>query len=188
MNAKLTAEVWSRDFDSSEHLILLGIAFLIEEGQEPPYEIGISRLAWLVGHSPRQIQRILARLCADGILTASRRSFGRGIKNSYFVNVEKASPKLPYEEVRKYRAASDPPQAFIPASLRKEVFERGTYRCLACGSWKDLQIDHIHAQSKGGPTEFDNLQTLCGPCNTLKGDACIDYRPITSDLATETIQ
>jgi hypothetical protein len=57
----------------------------------------------------------------------------------------------------------------IPNGLRKQVFERDAYRCVSCGSWHDLQADHIIPESKGGPTTLENLQTMCRPCNVRKG-------------------
>lgn len=49
------------------------------------------------------------------------------------------------------------------------VFKRDGYRCVACGSDEDLTVDHIFPWSKGGSDELDNLQTLCGTCNSSKG-------------------
>lgn len=60
-------------------------------------------------------------------------------------------------------------KATIGGALRTAVMERDEYRCRQCGTHLRLSIDHIVAESKGGPTEFDNLQTLCLPCNTRKG-------------------
>jgi len=60
-------------------------------------------------------------------------------------------------------------KAVISSALRTEVFERDAYRCVACGGYKDLSCDHIHPESKGGPTTMDNLQTMCRPCNSKKG-------------------
>jgi len=57
----------------------------------------------------------------------------------------------------------------IPAILRTAVFERDAYRCKHCGGWEKLCADHIIPESKGGPTTFENLQTLCSPCNLRKG-------------------
>ena len=51
----------------------------------------------------------------------------------------------------------------------KQVFERDRYRCCQCGGWRDLEIDHIYPKGKGGSSELDNLQTLCGNCNRVKG-------------------
>lgn len=67
-------------------------------------------------------------------------------------------------------------KAPIPQSLRVQVFERDGYRCQTpgCGSWKDLQVDHIHPESLGGPTTLGNLQTLCRPCNGRKGTKLAD--------------
>lgn len=30
-------------------------------------------------------------------------------------------------------------------------------------------MDHVTPWSQGGPTELDNLQLLCGPCDIAKG-------------------
>jgi hypothetical protein len=57
----------------------------------------------------------------------------------------------------------------ISSRLRWRVFRRDGYRCLFCGSLEDLTADHIIAEVNGGPTEFENLQTLCRPCNSKKG-------------------
>ena len=35
---------------------------------------------------------------------------------------------------------------------------------------EDMTFDHRHPQAKGGGHELDNLQLLCGPCNSIKGD------------------
>lgn len=32
-----------------------------------------------------------------------------------------------------------------------------------------LTIDHVHPRSKGGPNNFENLQTLCNVCNNARG-------------------
>jgi hypothetical protein len=57
----------------------------------------------------------------------------------------------------------------IPSDLRRRVFERNAYRCLNCGTHMNLTVDHIKPESKGGTLDFDNLQTLCAPCNSAKG-------------------
>lgn len=64
----------------------------------------------------------------------------------------------------------------ISAKLRYMIFERDHFTCVSCGrsSKQDdvqLEIDHIVPVSRGGTSEFSNLQTLCTDCNRGKGDA-----------------
>jgi hypothetical protein len=60
--------------------------------------------------------------------------------------------------------------------LRFRVFYRDGMTCRICGKSRakhhdlELVVDHIIPWSKGGETIFENLQTLCQPCNGGKGD------------------
>lgn len=69
--------------------------------------------------------------------------------------------KLPPEKTYKKRK--------INGSIRIKVMERDAYRCKKCNSHKDLAIDHIIPESKGGTLDIENLQTLCRTCNSKKG-------------------
>ena len=45
--------------------------------------------------------------------------------------------------------------------------------CAGCKVWlpfRNFTIDHLVPQSRGGTDHPDNLQMLCGACNSLKGD------------------
>lgn len=57
----------------------------------------------------------------------------------------------------------------ISGQLRTQVYERDLYRCVHCGTHKDLSVDHIYPERLGGTLDLDNLQTLCRPCNSSKG-------------------
>ena len=44
--------------------------------------------------------------------------------------------------------------------------------CAGCRGFfqiRNLTIDHIVSQAKGGTHHIDNLQLLCGACNSTKG-------------------
>jgi hypothetical protein len=71
--------------------------------------------------------------------------------------------------LREPRRPSLPRKVRIPAALRKAVLERDGYRCVACGGWRDLTLDHRIPESVGGPTTVDNLQAMCQPCNSRRG-------------------
>jgi hypothetical protein len=49
----------------------------------------------------------------------------------------------------------------IPATLRRAVIHRDGNRCVIDGSRNRLQVHHIVPSSQGGPTEAENLITLC---------------------------
>lgn len=57
----------------------------------------------------------------------------------------------------------------IPIELRRAVYERDGFHCVQCGADRPLSLDHIYPWSLGGEDTFDNLQTLCLPCNSRKG-------------------
>lgn len=66
---------------------------------------------------------------------------------------------------------------------RAAIFERDSYKCQKCGSNHNLHIDHITPLSKGGSNDVDNLQTLCGRCNSQKGNRnSNDYRKHEASL------
>lgn len=71
--------------------------------------------------------------------------------------------------VRRALPSKTAPKTTISRALAKRVFERDAYRCVICGGHHDLTCDHVVPESKGGPTTFENLQTMCKSCNSRKG-------------------
>ena len=65
-------------------------------------------------------------------------------------------------------------------SLYLRVMQEARGRCALCGATRDdrpLHIDHIKPISRGGKTEYPNLQVLCSKCNLIKGNTDdTDYR------------
>ena len=53
---------------------------------------------------------------------------------------------------------------------RFNVFKRDEGKCQYCGTNRDLTIDHVIPQSKGGKSTWTNLVTACKKCNSLKSD------------------
>ena len=62
-----------------------------------------------------------------------------------------------------------PDPDYISAALRQAVLERDGHACRHCGDMETLSMDHIIPRSRGGPTTYENLQTLCRSCNSRKG-------------------
>lgn len=51
----------------------------------------------------------------------------------------------------------------------KQKFDLLGNRCVKCSS-SPVEVDHIIPLSKGGTNHIDNLQPLCKPCNSGKGN------------------
>lgn len=64
----------------------------------------------------------------------------------------------------------------ISKTLRFRIFQRDSFTCQYCGRKApdvDLEVDHIHPRSKGGPDDPLNLRTACHDCNRGKRDAIL---------------
>ena len=55
---------------------------------------------------------------------------------------------------------------------RHTLYGKQEGNCAGCGHhfpFRNLTVDHITARTKGGTDHLDNLQLLCGACNSMKG-------------------
>jgi hypothetical protein len=50
------------------------------------------------------------------------------------------------------------------------------HRCLCCRRKRPLTSDHVVPVSAGGTSWIDNIQPLCGSCNSSKKHRTVDYR------------
>ena len=61
---------------------------------------------------------------------------------------------------------------------KKYLYGEQGGNCNGCGEHfqiQNLTVDHIIAKSKGGTDHLENLQLLCGHCNSVKGDRGQEY-------------
>ena len=76
----------------------------------------------------------------------------------------------------------------VSDSLRYSILKEGGGHCALCGATVNermLDIDHIIPRSKGGKTEYSNLQVLCSKCNRSKRNLDdTDFR----DLVRESLE
>jgi len=55
-------------------------------------------------------------------------------------------------------------------------------KCLRCGATdRTLARDHVIPLALGGADTIDNIQPLCKPCNSWKGNRVLDFRDGTGD-------
>lgn len=62
----------------------------------------------------------------------------------------------------------------VPKEIRERVIHGGV--CKICGASENLTVDHIIPRCYGGSNNIDNLQCLCGSCNSRKSGLNKDRR------------
>ena len=126
-------------------------------------------ILYRIEHEPADLQSLLQLLAAVN---------WKDIKetwDSIFSLSKKLSKKINkaekvYQKLVSIRYEVKPSSSrYIPVRVRKAVLIRDNYRCVKCGSQKNLQFDHIVAVANGGSNEEANVQVLCSVCNLEKG-------------------
>ncbi len=88
----------------------------------------------------------------------------------------KQHPEVSAATSRRYNARKAGASGSYTTAEWNNLCARHGFRCLRCDAQAKLTVDHIVPLSKGGKNTIDNLQPLCGPCNSWKRDRAIDYR------------
>lgn len=72
---------------------------------------------------------------------------------------------------------------------RRRVFIRDKYTCQYCGAkGVKMTIDHIHPQSQGGRSTWENCVAACVPCNKVKADYNLDKNDsLTVKVGNKTV-
>ena len=61
---------------------------------------------------------------------------------------------------------------YISETTKKVVYTRDGGKCQCCGSFENLEYDHIIPYSCGGSSNASNIQLLCLKCNRSKSNSC----------------
>lgn len=94
-----------------------------------------------------------------------------------------SNPNKPNAITHRYRTRKTQAGGSYTAAEFRELCDHYGNKCLKCGRNNvKLTADHIKPVIKGGNSNIDNIQPLCGSCNSSKGDRHIDYRPDAGPL------
>lgn len=77
---------------------------------------------------------------------------------------------------------------YIPLNLRRAVIDRDGLHCVFCDedlTDKEIHLDHVIPESRGGLTTLNNLQVTCRKCNTSKGT--LTEQEFTDKLRTRAL-
>lgn len=74
-----------------------------------------------------------------------------------------------------------------PAQFRSLCESFGNV-CVCCKQSKPLTEDHVIPLINGGTDFIENIQPLCGPCNSRKGTKSTDYRKVLSGKPEEDVK
>lgn len=127
------------------------------------------------------------------IVTNIKKAFKLVYKGKAEVVVAEKEPLMAEKEyirpsiIRLYRYIVFP---YKKAPLtRHNIFKRDDFKCLYCGSDRNLTLDHVLPRSRGGGNSWTNLATCCTKCNSLKdnktpeeADMKLRYKPFTPNF------
>lgn len=120
----------------------------------------------------REILNLLSLEYGAFLEDGDRQSIERYVRSSEMHHDRKGIDKeieAAVEEHYKNRRAESLAVTSAP-KLRALIMERDGAKCRWCGETEGLALDHILPVAAGGTDDPDNLQLLCGSCNSSKGD------------------
>lgn len=86
--------------------------------------------------------------------------------------VVKTAPNYPNSYKIYQQRQTQGPRTFSK-EMREQKYKEQGGRCPHCGgvfAFSQMEGDHVTPYSKGGKTEYSNLQMLCAPCNRKKSN------------------
>ena len=128
----------------------------------------------------KKAQKLWASKHKDKTRAAAKkwREGNRKLANARTAEWGRKNPEARRATAAKRRTAQTKAGGSYTASEWIALCKKYGNRCLACGKKKKLTADHVIPVSKGGTSNIDNIQPLCGPCNSRKNDGTTDFRKI----------
>ncbi len=129
-----------------------------------------SQLRWR--NSPKGKRYSLKYSTSDKRKSVSKRHYENGkgkASNLRYSRTQKGIENLA-RGVHKRRSRLSNVISDLTADQWLEIKLRQKFRCAICGRKKSLTRDHIIPISKGGHHTASNIQGLCRPCNSRKGN------------------
>ena len=153
-----------------------------------PTQKPLALLEWLIKASSNEGDMVLDPFCGCATTLAAADKLGR---NWVGIDISKKAAERIVHRIedqqglwRRIIPRRDMPQRTDlgalpePASHKAALYQLQEKLCAGCKiefPIGNLTMDHIIAKSKGGTDHKDNLQLLCGQCNSIKGDRGMDY-------------
>jgi hypothetical protein len=77
--------------------------------------------------------------------------------------------------------------SYIPAALRRAIYQRAAGRCEYCrihesDTYAPHEVDHVYAEKHGGQTTEENLCLCCALCNRHKGSDLASLDPLNGEI------
>ena len=135
-------------------------------------------LKWYSENKDRQFQthKVYYENNADKIRAYARER--HHANPEYLRNKQREHIERTRQYCRNYRALKKTHGGKITEKEWRHILEKHGYKCLRCGRTDvKLTMDHVVPVSLGGAHSIDNVQPLCGSCNSSKQAQHIDYRP-----------
>jgi hypothetical protein len=116
-------------------------------------------------------------------LNAAYRKRNRSKLNKKNRDYQKKNPTIVNAKTQRRRTAKTNAGGAYTSAQWIALCDKYGNACLCCHKKRKLTADHVIPVSKGGTSNIDNIQPLCGPCNSRKNIGTTDFR-ITFDLNT----
>ena len=109
-----------------------------------------------------------------------KREYYRANRERIFASVvewQRLHPEQVRAKVERRRSLQSTATGSFAHSEFQALRARYDGRCLGCGVVSgSLTVDHVVPLSRGGTNGIENIQPLCGPCNSRKRSRTIDFR------------